>query len=142
MSWPVQDHADAVLALLAADAQLTVYDGAVPRPPAVAAVRYALVYLYAETPGADAEPDKVRLSMNSDVIHMRINVHCVGESAMAARAISGRVRFRLQNVIPAVTGRTCFPIEWVDGQAPQRNEEVLSLSMDQVDVYSLKTVPG
>lgn len=142
MSWPIQAHADAFLALLLADGQLTTYDGAVPAPPAVPAKQYALVYLYVETPDGQAEPDKVKLTMNSDVIRLRAYVHCVGETASAARAISGRVRNLALNVTPAVAQRTCFPIRWLEGSPPQRNEETLRLVMDQTDVYGWTSVPG
>jgi hypothetical protein len=73
----IQAHADAVLGLLRADAQLTVYDG----------------------------------------------------------KVTG-------DVTPSVAGRACFPIRWVEGTQVQRDEATLSAVFDNVDVYSLVTVPG
>lgn len=142
MSWPIQDHANAVLALLAADGLLTTYDGRVPDPPAVPAKQYVLVYMSASTPDGTAEPDKVPLSGDSDVLDLSIVCHCVGGDATAARAISGRVRALLLNVRVVISGRACFPIRWREGQPPQRDETTGRLVMDQVDVYGLKTVPG
>lgn len=139
MSWPIQDHANALLALLAADAQLTVYDGAVPDSPAA---QYALVYFYVETPDGLTAPDKVPLTFNSDVITAHVYVHCVGGNAVAARAISGRVRSLLQNVTLTIASRSCFPIRWVEGSPPQRDESTGPLVMDLVDVYGWTSVPG
>lgn len=140
MNWPIQDHADWVLARLAGDTTLAVYDGEVPKDPAR---NYVLVYLYVETPDGLAEPDKVRLSGDSDVINMRIYCHCVGPAASSARAISGRVRARILNVQPVLVGRVCFPVRWREGQPPQRNEEIPGRpSMDQVDVYGFTSKPA
>lgn len=142
MSWPLQDHANAVLALLAADVLLVTYDGRVPDPPAVPVQQYVLVYMSASTPDGAIAPDKVRLSNDSDVIDLSIVCHCVGGDAVAARAISGRVRALLLNVRPVIAGRVCMPIRWREGQPAQRDETTGRLVMDQVDVYGLVTVPG
>ena len=142
MTWPIQDHANAVLALLRAapgSPALTVYDGVVPKSPDT---QYVVVYAYVGTPDGETAPDKVPLTFNSDVIDLRIYCHCVGGDASAARAVSGRVRAALLNVTPTIVGRTCWPIRWREGQPPQRNEETLTVVMDQVDVYGLVTVPG
>jgi hypothetical protein len=139
MSWPIQDHANAFLALLTADGQLTHYDGAVPADPAG---QYALVYFYIETPDGLVAPDKVPLTLNSDVINARVYVHCVGGNAIAARAIAGRVRALVLNVTLTISGRACFPIRWVEGQPPRRDESTGPLVMDQVDVYGWTSVPA
>jgi hypothetical protein len=141
VSWPIQDHADVFLALLAADPLLTTYDGAIPKP-GPPAEQYALVYFYVETPDGLVAPDKVRLSGDSDVVESRAYVHCVGGTAASARAISGRVRARVLNVRPVVTNRVCFPIRWREGQPPRRDEETGRLVMDQVDVYGWSSVPA
>jgi hypothetical protein len=139
VSWPIQDHADAFLALLRADAELTVHDGAVPDdgdPP------YALVYFYVETPDGLVAPDKVPLTFNSDVLECWGYVHCVGANAVRARAVSGRVRSALLNKTLVIAGRECFPIRWRQGQPPQRDETTGPLVMDQVDVYSFTSIPA
>jgi hypothetical protein len=140
VSWPIQDHADWVIARLKGDATLAVYDGEVPDAPAK---NYVLVYLYVQTPDGLAAPDKVRLSGDSDVIDLWIYCHCVGPTPVSARAMSGRVRARLLNARPVIAGRTCFPVRWREGQPPQRNEEIPGATvMDQVDVYGLMSVPA
>lgn len=141
MNWPIQDHADAFLALLRAapGPALAVHDGAVPpegTPP------YALVYFYVETPDGLAAADKVPLTFNSDVLECWAYVHCVDTTAVGARAVSGRVRSAVLNVTPVVTGRTCFPIRWRQGQPPQRDESTGPLVMDQVDTYGWTSLPG
>jgi hypothetical protein len=146
VTWPVQDLADAFLALLATapggPPTLTVYDGAVPVAPAPA---YALVYFYVETPGGLAAPDAVSLTLDSTVIDALAYVHCVGadpQAARAARAVAGRVRAAVLDKVLTVSGRQCFPIRWDSGQPPQRNEDTGAVVFDQVDVYSFRSVPG
>jgi hypothetical protein len=139
VTWPVQDHANAFLALLRTDAQLVTYDGAVPKTPAT---QYALIYIYIETPDGLAEPDKVPLTFDSDAINARVYVHCVGADAAAARAVAGRVRATVLNKTLTIANRSCFPIRWREGQPPQRNEETGVLVMDQVDVYGWSSVPA
>jgi len=156
MTWPIQDHADAFLALIS-DApggppNLKVFDGEVagdaligggtfsPDPP------YALVYFYIETPDGLAAPDVVALTFDSDVIDAREYVHCVGadpEGARAARAVAGRVRSAVLNQRLTISGRDCAPIRWREGQPPQRNETVPGGAVfDLVDVYGWRSVPG
>lgn len=142
MSWPIQDHATAVLALLRADSGLTVYDGQVPKG---AATPYLKVDLLVQTPDGLTAPDKVPFSGDSDVIDMWIYCHCIGggtNAASNARAVSGRVRAALLNVKPALAGRIVFPIRWREGQPPQPNEETLVPVVDLVDVYGLVTKPA
>lgn len=134
----LQDHADAVLSLLRADASLTVYDGSVTGP----VDHYVLVYTFRQLPGGDLAPDKTPLTGDTTTVDMRFYCHCVGSDAMAARAVQGRVQAALLDVTPAVSGRACFPIRWVEGTQSNRNEETLGLVVDAVDVYSLVTVPG
>ncbi len=142
MSHAIQDHADAFLGLLRADAVLTTYDGAIPTAPATPARQYALVYFYIETPDGLIAPDKVRLSSDSDVIDARAYVHCVGPDAVAARAISGRVRTAVLNRRLTIPGRVCFPIRWREGSPPRRDEDTGRLVMDQADVYGFTSVPA
>jgi hypothetical protein len=141
----IQDHADAFLALLrtaAGSPSLAVYDGAVPTGPEPA---YALVYLAFETPDGAVAPDKVDLTFNSDVINARAYVHCVGadpQAGRAARAVSSRVRTAVLNRTLTITNRACFPIRWLEGQPPQRDEDTGPTVMDLVDVYGWTSVPA
>lgn len=139
----IQDHATWLLGQLAADTQLTVCDGKVNQgiaPP------YVLVYLLVQTPDGLQAPDKVKLNGDSDVIDLRAYCHSVGAGVNAAsnsRAVQDRVRTQLLNVRPAITGRTCFPVRWLDGQPENRNEEVPGDPVvDSVDIYRLVSVPG
>jgi hypothetical protein len=134
----IQDHANAVLNLLRADASLTVYDGTVTGT----ADHYVLVYTFRQLPGGELAPDKTSLVGDSTTVDMRFYCHCVGVDAVAARAVQARVQTALADVTPTVAGRACFPIRWVEGQQQQRDEETLSPVFDAVDVYSLVTVPG
>lgn len=146
MSWPIQDHADAFLTLLAAASgspSLAVYDGRVPDSPEPA---YALVYFFIQTPDGLAAPDAVPFTYDSDVVDARAYVHCVGadpQGARAARAVAGRVRSAVLNKTLTLSGRQSFPIRWLEGTPPQRTEEVPGGPVfDQVDVYGWRSVPG
>lgn len=134
----LQDHADAGLNLLRADTALTVYDGAVTGT----ADHYVLVYTFRNLPGGEQAPDKTPLTGDTATVDMRFYCHCVGVDAIASRAIQARVQAALLDVTPAVAGRACFPIRWVEGTQVDRNEETLSAVFDAVDVYSLVSVPG
>lgn len=145
MSWPIQDLADAFFALARSAPglpALTVYDGSVPTGPDL---MYALVYFYIETPDGLQAPDAVPLTFDSDVVDAWAYVHCVSQEPMAARGsrgVAGRVRSVLLNKTLTVTGRSCFPIRWREGQPPQRNEDTGVTIVDTVDVYSWRSVPG
>lgn len=133
--------AEEVLALLAAIANHTVYDGKVPpNTPAP----YSVVYFTIMTPNGEQAPDAVDLIGNSDVIELSIYTHNVGGNAQAARNVSWKVRAALLNVRPVVVGRVCVPIRQVDGPPPTpvKDESTGTLIMDLADVYRLRSVPA
>lgn len=142
----IQAHANAVLGLLVPPAvTATVLDGAVPKavPPALPQARpYLLVYMYLETPDGLQAADAVSLTFDSDVADFWIYCNCVGDDAVAARAVSAQARLALLNVTPTVAGRACFPIRNRASQPPQRDEETGPLVMNQRDVYIFRSVPG
>lgn len=146
MSWPIQDHCDAFLTALAAASgspSLAVYDGRVPDSPEPA---YALVYFSIETPDGLSVPEWLSLTLSSVVINARAIVHCVGadpEGAKAARAVAGRVRAAVLDRTLTVSGYSCNPVRWIEGQPPQRSEEVPGVAVfDQVDVYGWTATSG
>lgn len=146
MSWPAQDHADAFLALARAAAgspPLVVYDGKVPSG---ALAPYSLVYFYIETPDGLIAPDKVSLTSASTAINCRAIVHCVGdepEAPRAARGVAARLRNAVLDKTLSVSNWSCFPIRWIEGRPPSRNEEIPgSTIFDQVDVYGWSAVPS
>lgn len=140
MTHAIQDHFDAFFALLQADATLNPYDGEVPPAPAP---RYSLVYFYIETPNGLLAPDAISLAGLSTVVDARAYVHNVGSTPSSARAQSGRVRTAVLDKVLAITNRSCFPIEWLEGQPPRRNEELPGDPVhDLVDVYGWRSVPS
>ena len=114
-------------------------DGAVPNGTIAP---YVLVYFTVVTPSGETPADSTPITMDSDRVVARAYCHCVGATATAARVIACRVRTRLLNVTPTITGRECWPIRQDDSQPPQRDETTGTLVMDQVDVYRLESVPG
>lgn len=146
MAHAIQAHFDAFKALLESapgSPSLTVYDSEVDDGAPAA---FAVIHFYIETPDGLAAPDAVPLTLLSDVIDSRAYVHCVGgdpEPARAARAVAGRVRSAVLNQSLTIANRSCFPIRWLEGQPPQRNEEIPGRTvMDLVDVYGWRSVPA
>ncbi len=130
----IDDHAQALLALLVA-AGLTVHDGSVPSGVDVDDNPYVLPYFDSSDPESTKEAATWRFEMT-------MTLHCVGGDAQAARMVADIARTALTQVIPTVAGRTCFPITREPGGPPRRNEETGSLVMDQVDRYTLRSLPG
>jgi hypothetical protein len=146
MSWPVQDLFDGFWALLLAapgSPTLVAYDSKVDDG---AAPPYAKVEFYIQTPNGLVAPDAISLAGDSAAIDAVAVVHSIGgdpQAARAARAVSGRVRAAVLDKVLLISGRSCFPIEWIDGQPPQRNEEIPGTTVyDQTDVYGWRSVPG
>lgn len=133
------DHAEAGLALLQANAALTVYDGALPADKTDLNPPWVLVYTTVEWPEADPNNG---LDGRSGTCTARWYCHCVGSNAAAARAVTHQVRSSLLDVRPTVTGRVCGLIRQESAVPPQRDESLGRVVMDAVVVYRLETRPG
>lgn len=137
-----QAHAAAVMDQLQIDVggpPLVVHDGHVPN---LQDLPYVVVHFTALTPAGEMAPDKVSLTFDSDVVELRIYTHSVGENARAARAVATRVRTQLLNVTVGIEGRSCFPIRHWESQPPVRDETTGFLIFDQVDVWSMTSLPA
>lgn len=136
----LQDHADAVLELLRADDDLTVYPdegGGATTVPNGAEPPYASVHL------AVYRPEGGRLTTRSTRMVARIYVHCVGGDDIAARAVSDIVAGKLLDVRPGIAGRTCFPIRHESQQQqPREDESAGDLTATLTEVYRLESLPG
>lgn len=120
-------YATAVLALLEADANLNVYDGAVPdQTPAP----YVVVYI-----NTDSERSE-RLTSNTSAGRVRITTHSVADTAQGARIVADRVRSALLDVRPVVAGVSTHPIRHEFGIPPVRDESTGYLVMDVVDGWT------
>lgn len=124
---------NAAFTLLAADTSLVTLDGYVPngvQPP------YVVVYTSIGRPSAD--PDN-SLDGRSRIFTARWYCHCVGGSAMAARAVAQRVRTQLLDVRPVVAGLQCDLIREVPHPPPPvRDEMTGTLVMDALQIYELR----
>lgn len=132
-------HADTGLNLLHAVCDpipIPVYDGQVPNG---ATRPYVLVYTEVSRPHT---AEGIALDSLSVAYLVRWYCHCVGETAVAARAVAMEVRTALLDVRPAITGRACDPIRQETTQPPGRDETTGVLVMDAIGVYSLQTLPG
>lgn len=135
----IQAHANAVIALLDADntaPALVIHDGKVPNgavPP------YVLVYFDDTDPDVTESRDQTGVSQR---YVLRAITHSVGTTASSSRAIAQRVRAALLDVIPAVAGRSCWPIRREEGQPTIRDETTLAASFDSVSTYRVESVPA
>lgn len=138
---PITDGLDQALtnvALTLLDADngpppLLVFDGVVPTGTAVNS-GYVLVYSYLNRPSEN--PDNP-LNGQTKVWVCRWILHCVGGTAMAARAVAERARTALLDVRPAVPGLSCGLIRLEDSQPPRRDETTGALVMDAIQTYRL-----
>lgn len=136
----LQDHSDAVLALLYATS-LTIYpseDGGALTVPNGAPPPYVTVHTAVDRPNGG------RLPTRSTRMRMRVYVHCVGADDIQARGLSDRIADVLLDVKPAIAGRNCFPIrhEGNREQPPREDESTGALLVTLTEIYRLETLPG
>jgi len=134
----LQDHADAMLALLYADPDLTVYppEGGGPTTvPAGTEPPYVSVHFAADRPLGG------RLDHKSTRLRMRAYAHCVGANDIAARAVCDLVANAWLDVKPSVDGRNTYPIR-SELSVPQANEVTGSTTVTITDTYRLESGPG
>lgn len=134
-------HADAAPALLRNNATIA---GAVltevpeatawPDPP------YFMIYTIVAWP---EDGDANGLDHQAVTCKTTWYVHCVGETAAAARGLGMQARATLLNARPTIAGRNCCMIVQDDASAPpQKDEQTGTPRWDLPVVYSLTTVPG
>jgi len=131
-----QQHIDAGLALLRADAGLTVYPNAEGFVPASPAPPYVRVYTHIERP-VDATGNA--LTGLSATWRVRWYLHCVGATEYAAAAVQMRVRTQLLDVRPAIPARNCGLIREESSSPPVRDTSTGVDVMDALAVYGLTT---
>jgi hypothetical protein len=139
----VQDHADAMLALLRNRPGLVVYpdeDGAAGtgqgRVPAGAEPPYVSVHFYADRVAGGT------WDMRSSRMIVVAYVNCVGANDVAARAVADQVAAAWLDARPQIDGRNCYPIRH-DGDNPAINDE--STGSPVVNIrgqYRLESLPG
>lgn len=136
----LQDHADAVLDLLRAS-DLVVYPaevGGTVTVPDGASPPYVSVHFAAERPLGG------RLTHRSTRMRMRIYCHCVGQTDIAARAVSDMVSEALLDQLVVIPGRSCYPIrhEGNREQPPREDESTGILTATLTEIYRLESDPG
>jgi hypothetical protein len=131
------DHQAAVMALL--NAGMTPYPALDEPAPPDLEPPYQVAY-FADNDPEDAESRS--LAGRSERYVMRITLHSVGETAVAALAVAQRGRAALLDVVSIVPGRTCFPIRREEGQPVRPKEGTGSETHTKTDVYRLESVPA
>jgi hypothetical protein len=137
----LQDHADAVLALLRAEARLTVYPRATGGPivvPNGSQPPYLTVHFNAERVLGG------RLNHRSTRFMLRIYLYCVGGDDTAARGVCDLAAGAILDVKPVINGRACYPIRH-EHHRPQPPEEDVStgrLVATILDMYRLESMTG
>lgn len=130
---PARSHAAALLALLSAAPGVTAHDGAVPdgaAPP----------YVVLRT--SSGPRTRTGLRAVSDLVTVDAWCHSVGETREQAQWLADRVADALVDEVPAVTGRTCWPIEHLASQPVARDDDTRPPLMHAVDVFRLRSVPS
>ena len=127
----IHEHATAFLALLAADVELTVFDGA---PPDLSEPPYVVVWV-----SLDSESD-VSISAEQGFADVRYTTHSVGSSGEAARRVADRVRAAVLGHRLTVADRRTFKIRHEYGVPPQWNESTGFQFVDVVDVWTGRSV--
>lgn len=135
----LQDHADAVLDLLAADTTLVVFEepdgGPNTIPPGTMPPYVSVHMVAARTQGPD-------LAMRSTRMAVRIYTHSVGQNDVAARVVSDRVAAALLDKKPFIEGRVVFPIRQEVGNDPREDESSGYLVSTITETWRLETLPG
>lgn len=135
----LQDHADAVLALLRAQPSLSVYpipEGGIKTVPPGTQPPYVAVHF------ASARSQAGMLHMRSIRMVVRTYCHCVGATDIGARAVSDLVAAALLDVVPVIDGRNCAPIRHDTAPDPRVDESTGLLVATLTDVYRLESLPG
>jgi hypothetical protein len=132
-----QLHVTAVLALLTS-AGITCHDGAVPANPSYP---YAVFYIN------DGARDDVDISFESVRQSYDVQITSVGATAASARIYATKAITALLDVVPTVTGRTCWPIRLEASQSVREDRDVTipttaTHPFYAVDVYRLASVPS
>ena len=128
----IRDHVTAVLALISADTNVTVYDGRVPNDP-------TLPYVVVRTDTGRRE--RSALPASSDRLTLRIWATSVGLTRASAQVVSERVTAALLDVRPTVASRSCFPITSVNSQ-PSRVDDVNTDLVYVLDEFELVSIPA
>lgn len=126
----INEHATAFLALLTADPELNVYDGAPPdetKPP------YVVVWI-----SVDSESD-ISISAEQGMANLRYTTHSIGASGLAARRIADRVRNAVLGQRMTIDGRRPFKIRHEYGVPPQWEESTGYEIVDVVDVWTCQS---
>jgi len=126
-----REHVTAVLALVDSVPNVTVYDGTVPDHP-------SLPYVVVRTDSGTWT--RTALTAASDQITMDVYATSVGESRDQAQWVSEKVMSALLDVRPTIVGRTCAPIESIQSQPVQRDDDVSPPLCYVVDVLRLASV--
>jgi hypothetical protein len=125
-----EDHAQAGLALLTANLNLTVFDEKVPDP--TPDPPYVLVYSRVAWPRDGLGTSLTALQVT---VTTTFTCHCTGLTPSAARAVLGQVRGTLLNTRPVITGRNCSPIKQSDAPEVVRDESLGTAVYDAVGVF-------
>jgi hypothetical protein len=128
----IRDHVAAVVALVDADPNVTVYDGQVPNEP-------TLPYVVIRTDTGRRE--RSALPATSDRLTLRIWATSVGLNRTSAQVVSERVTAALLDVRPTVSSRSCFPITSVNSQ-PARVDDVNTSLVYALDEFELVSIPA
>ena len=132
-------HADAVLALLYAVPNLTVYPAQDNGPrvaPNGATPPYVTVHFAAQ------RPKDGRQTMRSTSMRVRIYAHCSGATDDSARIVADLVAGALLDSRPSIDGRSSCLISHETNQPPRPDESTGRLVSTLTEVYMFQSEAG
>lgn len=140
-------HAAAVLAQLrtSGDPDLTVFDGKVPKPPAVATLPvppYLLARFTFQWLGARERPDASDLTFASRAFQVTARLYSVATTAQGARALVNRASVALLDWTPTVAGRNCSPMRHLDSFDVAPDEQTGTTYFQLGDDYRFTSYPA
>lgn len=134
----IKEHAAAVLALLDADntaPALTWFDGVVPANTDPYLTPYVLVRF-------SEGPPELNFRGVSHMYALRFVCYCVAGTDSAVRTVVDRVKVAVQDVVPTVAGRKCYPIRWEESAEQRDNERTGTAVASMIVGYVLRSVPS
>jgi len=132
----IVEHAQAVIALIDAVANVTIYGSELEPVPAKPTYPYVVVY------ANQGLPENASMSDRSDWVHVGFQTTCVAQSQAQARALADRVQPALLDVRPTVTGRTCGQISKTSSQRVRPDLDINPPVFYAVDTWTFLSVPA
>lgn len=131
------DHTDTILARLAENTDLTVYDGARKKTDPVREPPFVVVYVFT------ANEYRTKLNQTTtDEGWIAIVTHSAGGDRPSSDVVRRHVRTQLLDWVPDVTGCKCYIVTHEDGDPPDWDDSAGTLVMSGADRWDYRYHPA